>query len=480
MIVGGGIAGLSAAWWLKKNDYSDFLLLELEGNVGGNSQSGQNSISAYPWGAHYVPLPGPDARFVRMLFEELAVISGYDARRAPIYDELYLCAEPHERLFLQGRWQEGLVPNVGLSQEDRRQYGEFFAAMDNYKAQCGRDGRRAFSIPVDTSSRDPALTALDRISMEDYMQSRGWTSSSLHWYVRYCCRDDYGVGHDEVSAWAGIHYFASRTGHAANADSQTVLTWPEGNGWLVGRLREQFPDKVRPNSLVHAIRSTDQGVDVDYLDVETKRRVRIQCKRVIFAAPRFVAARVIQGAAKSGLMPARDLRYTPWMVANVSLRSLPGGTGAPLSWDNVSYYSQSLGYVVATHQNVSLYPRETVITYYRPLDEQDPVASRKAAAEKTHEDWARLVTDDLEKMHPGIKEHIANIDVWVWGHGMASPGIGFIWGKERRKMQAPVGAIHFAHSDMSGISTFEEAQYRGVQAADQVLRALRLKRKVVA
>lgn len=479
VIVGGGIAGLSAAWWLKKNDYSDFLLLELEDQVGGNSQSGRNAIGAYPWGAHYVPLPGPDARFVRMLFEELGVISGYDARGVPIYDELALCADPHERLFLQGRWQEGLVPNVGLSPEDTRQYAEFFAAMENYKVRRGRDGKRAFSIPVDMSSRDPVFTALDGTSMEDYMRGQGWTSRSLHWYVRYCCRDDYGMGHDQVSAWVGIHYFASRTGEAANADSQTVLTWPEGNGWLVARLRERFPEKVRSNSLVHAVRATEEGVAVDYLDVETKRPMRIWCERVIFAAPRFVAARVIRGAAKSTVMPAA-LRYAPWMVANVSLRALPGGNGAPLSWDNVSYYSQSLGYIVATHQNISLQPRQTVITYYRPLDEQDPVASRKAAVDTTHDNWARLVADDLEKMHRGIKEHIASIDVWVWGHGMVSPTIGFIWGKERRKMQASLGPIHFAHSDMSGISTFEEAQYRGVRAADQVLEALRLKRTVAA
>lgn len=479
VIVGGGIAGLSAAWWLEKNAYRDFTLLELERNVGGNSQSGRNSISAYPWGAHYVPLPGTDARLVRMLFEELGVIRGYEGG-APIYDELYLCAEPHERLFHQGRWREGLVPSAGLSPEDRRQHDEFFAAMARYKSQRGRDGRKAFSIPVDLSSRDPALTALDRISMEDYMRRQGWTSGSLHWYVRYCCRDDYGVGHDRVSAWAGIHYFASRAGDAANADSQTVLTWPAGNGWLVERLRERLPGRVRTDSLVYAVRPAGRGATVDCLDVATGQRTRIRCRRVIFAAPRFVAARVIHGAPKRAFAGGDGLRYAPWMVANVSLLSLPGGPGAPLSWDNVSYYSESLGYVVATHQDISLYSKETVITYYRPLDALEPSAARQAAAGKTYEDWARMVADDLEGMHPGIKRHIANIDVWVWGHGMVSPGIGFIWGKERRRMQAPLGAIHFAHSDMSGISTFEEAQYHGVRAADQVLKALGLKRKAAA
>ena len=53
VIVGGGIAGLSAAYTLAKAGQHDFLLLELEAQTGGNSSSGKNEVSAYPWGAHY-------------------------------------------------------------------------------------------------------------------------------------------------------------------------------------------------------------------------------------------------------------------------------------------------------------------------------------------------------------------------------------------------------------------------------------------
>ncbi|MCA9806038.1 MAG: NAD(P)/FAD-dependent oxidoreductase, partial [Cyanobacteria bacterium HKST-UBA02] len=54
-IVGGGIAGLSAGWWLKRNGFDDFVILELEKDVGGNSRAGRNHLGAFPWGAHYVP-----------------------------------------------------------------------------------------------------------------------------------------------------------------------------------------------------------------------------------------------------------------------------------------------------------------------------------------------------------------------------------------------------------------------------------------
>jgi len=477
VIIGGGIAGLSAAWWLKKHHYDDFKILELEANVGGNSQYGKNEISAFPWGAHYLPLPGPEAKLVKMLLEELEVIQGYDSKALPIFNELYLCADPHERLLIQGQWQEGLVPQVGITPADRKDYAEFFQLMEKLKTAQGLDGKRAFAIPMDFSSRDLEFMELDRVSMADFMKSKGWVSKKLHWYVNYCCRDDYGMGHDKVSAWAGIHYFASRIGVGANADSQTVLTWPEGNGWLVARLRDRLSEHISEQTVAYSVQNGRDGAAVDYFEVATQRRVRLHTKQVIFAAPRFVASHVIPDLQEERPAYLKDLQYAPWLVANVTLGSLPSGNGAPLSWDNVSFYSPSLGYIVATHQNLSLFPKQTVLTYYLPLDEKEPGAARKDAVRKTHRDWAKLIADDLEHFHNGIKDEIKNIDVWIWGHGMISPGIGFLWGESRRKMLESHGRIHFAHTDMSGISIFEEAQYRGVQAAEQVLLSLGHRKK---
>jgi NADPH-dependent 2,4-dienoyl-CoA reductase/sulfur reductase-like enzyme len=59
VIVGGGIAGLSAAWRLRKRGFTDFVLLEMNTQAGGNARWGENEITPYPWAAHYVPVPGP-------------------------------------------------------------------------------------------------------------------------------------------------------------------------------------------------------------------------------------------------------------------------------------------------------------------------------------------------------------------------------------------------------------------------------------
>jgi NADPH-dependent 2,4-dienoyl-CoA reductase/sulfur reductase-like enzyme len=57
VIVGGGVAGLTAAWRLQKSGFKDFVLIELESAPGGTSRSGSNRLISFPWGAHYIPAP---------------------------------------------------------------------------------------------------------------------------------------------------------------------------------------------------------------------------------------------------------------------------------------------------------------------------------------------------------------------------------------------------------------------------------------
>ncbi|MNT13683.1 hypothetical protein D3C72_1486620 [compost metagenome] len=212
---------------------------------------------------------------------------------------------------------------------------------------------------------------------------------------------------------------------------------------------------------------------VDFFDPDTQKSTRIVAKGAILAAPRFVAARLVETLRKTPPAYLKAFGYSPWMVANVSVDAKPRGSGAPLAWDNVAYQSSSLGYIVATHQNIEQYQgRSTVLSYYLPLCDGDPVSERKTAYARSHREWTAMVVEDLRRMHPGIETTITRLDVWLWGHAMVRPLPGFIWGADRQEALKPLGNIHFAHSDMSGISIFEEAQYRGVTAADHALRVI--------
>ncbi len=440
VIVGGGMAGLSAAWRLDKKGFRDFVVLEMEPRAGGNSRSGANEISAYPWAAHYVPVPNPEAVFVRELMEEFGVLS--DGK----WDERALCFSPQERLFLHGRWQENLEPEIAATPKDREQFRRFDTAMKEFRAS------RQFTIPMEVGAKDPAL---DRLSMKDWMARQRFDSAYLNWYVDYSCRDDYGSHSQDTSAWAGVHYFASR-----QHDEKGPLTWPEGNGWILKKLLAKLGRYVRTEALVRQIRADGQKYRVLAGDVE------YVADKVIFAAPTFVARNVLENP------PAVPFEYSPWLTANLTLDRLPREAGAELAWDNVIYDSPSLGYVNATHMSLRSRVDRSVWTYYWALASGTPVENRKMLLARDWGYWKDAILNDLARAHPDIRECVSRVDIMRIGHAMARPAVGAIFSEARRRLAKPAGNLVFANSDLSGFSIFEEAQYRGVSAADYVLRRI--------
>ena len=440
VIVGGGIAGLSAAWRLHKRGFKDFVLLEMNEQAGGNSRWGANEITEYPWGAHYIPVPGPKATYVRELLEEFGVLKG------DVWEERSLCFSPQERLFLYGRWQEGIEPAIGLSAKDREQFRRLEDSIHKFR-ESGE-----FTIPMERGL-SPHSSDLDQIPFSDWLQSQEMDSKLLKWYMNYCCRDDYGALTSDTSAWAGIHYFASR-----EPEEKGPITWPEGNGWIVKRLLERVGAFVRTDQMVHRIVRRGNGYAV--FAGETEHHAEL----VIFAAPTFLAPYLIQGMA-----PLHDFEYSPWLTANLTLERLPATYGTDPTWDNVVMDSPTLGYVDAMHQTLHSNVERTVWTFYWALADGTPAANRQRLLERDWSFWKEAILHDLERVHPDIRPCVSRIDIMRFGHAMARPRPGAIFSAERRKLASLNGRLLFANSDLSGFSIFEEAQYRGVRAAEKFL-----------
>jgi hypothetical protein len=443
VIVGGGMAGLSAAWRLHKRGFKDFVLLEMNPQAGGNSRWGENEITAYPWAAHYVPVPGPRAVYVRELFEDLGVLKNEE------WEERYLCFAPQERLFLYGLWQEGMEPAIGLTQKDRDQFRRLEERIAGFRAGGG------FTIPMELGLTSRS-SDLDQVSFAEWLRAQGMDSRLLNWYMSYCCRDDYGALASDTSAWAGIHYFASR-----EAEEKGPLTWPEGNGWIVRRLLERFGTFVRTGEMVHGIFRRGKGFRV------LAGTTEYQAEFVIFAAPTFLAPYLVEGMA-----PVHDFEYSPWLTANLTLERIPAAHSSDRTWDNVVMDSPALGYVDATHQSLRSHVDRTVWTFYWALAEGSPSRNRQLLLDRTWSDWKEAILHDLERVHADIRKCVSRIDVMRMGHAMVRPTVGAIFSPQRRALGAQNGRLLFANSDLSGFSIFEEAQYRGVRAAEKALAVL--------
>lgn len=443
-----------------RSGIEDLLVVELAETPGGNSASGANSISAFPWAAHYVPLVREDDEALLALFAGHGIIRGF-RDDLPVYDDYVLSADPQERLKILGRWQEGFVPTFAAPAAELAELQRFFALTESLKSRLGRDGRAVFSIPVDASSRDPDWLKLDQLTFSHWIAAQGFRSPRLLWYLDYCCRDDFGGLASEVSAWAGLHYFCARSGRAANADPGTVITWPEGNGWFVKQWMKELADRVVTGQMAFRVEPVEGGVQIDYLDTRRNEVVRLHAAAAILAVPQFIARRLVPGIP----VDLPQLEYSPWVTANVSVARLPAGEGVDVAWDNVEYGGRTLGYVAATHQRGSVNIGPSVLTCYWPLNEGTPAREREIALARSHYDWQCLFEQELLRCNPELNGQLLGVDVMVMGHAMVRPVPGTLWGAARRSGAICAPPLFRAHSDMSGISIFEEAFHRGRDAA---------------
>ncbi len=459
VIVGGGVAGLGAAWELRRRGVEDVVVLELDDVAGGTARGGASAVTPYPWGAHYIVAPQVEQLELTALLDEMGALEGRAGDGTPIVDEALRCREPEERVWHLGRWWEGLYLEAGSSPADRAQLARFRAEIDRWSGWKDAAGRRAFAIPRSHGTDDPEVTALDAISFATWLDHHGLTSERLRWLADYACRDDYALTAAETSAWAGLFYFAARQRGPGSA-SQTVVTWPNGNAALVAQLAKSA--KIERDVTV-----VDIADDGTLVAIGPEGPFGIHARAVIVATPSFVANRIV-ASRRGQTMGTAD--YGAWVVANVHLHARPveRGHGAPPAWDNVFRDSPSLGYVCATHQR-GRDRGPTVWTWYYPFSDADPAAVRDRLAGAGYAEWGETIVADLSRAYPEVRSLIDHIDVAFWGHGMIRPRVGAPCGPERLARIAAHGRVHFAHTDLSGLALFEEAFDHGLRAAREVV-----------
>jgi hypothetical protein len=466
LVIGAGIAGLAAARALRQGGIQDIALLELEDAPGGNSRGHALGGLRCPLGAHYLPVPTEPAREVMDWLHDTGLLVRRSGRSVP--DERHLCHSPQERLFFEGAWHEGLLPPAEPGSATLRQYQRF--AQEVAAAQ-----RLGFAIPTRRAPWTGGHADLDGRTFSSWLDERQLNDPRLRWYLDYACLDDYGAGSDTVSAWAGLHYFASRHGFHAQGDDagerEAVFTWPEGNGWLTERLAA-LADGMHTGRTVLQVREARHEVEALVID---ERRGQVEswtARSVLLCVPLFVAARLLPAPPPALAEALAWQRRAPWLVANLRLSEplLDRGIGAPPAWDNVAYGGTTLGYVDAGHQRLDPRPGPTVITAYRAV----PIAQRAELLGGSAALWARRVVDDLLPLHPDLPAKLEQVALMRYGHAMSVPVPGLRGSAALAALARPqAGRVQFAHADVAGYSIFEEAFTAGDEAGRRLAIGLR-------
>jgi hypothetical protein len=136
----------------------------------------------------------------------------------------------------------------------------------------------------------------------------------------------------------------------------------------------------------------------------------------------------------------------------------------------------ALGYVDARHQSLSPVPGPTVLTAYWALGDGDDNELRRQRQELLNlpwRTWAQRVINDLARAHPDLQAKTRRVDLMRYGHAMAIPTPGVRSSMALRTLtNGGMDRLHFAHSDLSGYSIFEEAFTSGHTAGLAAARQL--------
>lgn len=473
LVIGGGISGLAACWKLQQAGVQRVLLVELADQLGGDASAGQADGLTYPRGAHYINVPPAEADCVHEVLSHIDVITGYDAAGRPIVHPDHLLRWPDERTWTEDGWVEGLDPFADAAGEELDQLHAFEDDMLRWTLYRGQDDRRAFSMPLAYSTADADVRELDGLSMADYCQKQGWDGARLGWLVDQACKDDYGGLAGDVSAWAGIHYFACRyyDRRVRNEYPADTLTWPGGNQFLADRLANDLGPESRWLSTAVVRLHVDNNVAEAWcIHGPTGERRRVRAQSVVYAGKLYTAPHVVADLPTAQRTAISELDYVPWLVAAVRLSAPLADRG--MAWDNVLMDSPSVGYVSARHQSPQGgQPMGEVLVYYLPLL-GDSKTARRELLQDDPQPWARRVMEDLMRAHPDLPDLVQGIDICRWGHGMVRPVPGSIWGANHRLRRQPFGPIAFASSEVGGLPLFEEALFAGIAAAEHSLDVL--------
>ena len=425
VVVGGGIAGLAAAWRLRDRDV---LLLEAGDRLGGRLRSEQRGDYWLNFGAHLLPAPGS---LVDAMARDCAL------ETVPVSGSMMGLAVGEEKL-TSGR-VESYPLRLPLPLRDRIAF-----ARAGLKVQ----------LAVRRYHR-----AADRRAFEDHRTFGAFLGELPPGAeeVFSCAAHRATAELDELSAGCGVGLFALVWG---GKDSLIARNLIGGTGRLPSALGARLAAKARTGCRVTALRP-----DGDWIVVEHEHG-SVRAKHVIMAAQAPHAAPLVRPVAGDAAAALGQVTYGAFLTVAIET-SEPGA----MPWDGV-YAMATPGRVFDMFTNQAHALRE-LHGPRRPGGSLMLFAGARGAEALMRESDGVIVERflaDLHGLYPESRGVVADAVVhrWELGNVYARPG--------RRRLQAalegPLGAhrnLHLAGDYFAELGNMEAAARTGLQAAERII-----------
>ena len=430
IVVGAGIAGLSAAWDLRDRDV---VVLERAHRVGGRIRSEARGDLWLNLGAHVYA--GDDSAAGRLMTEVGAtprdipgVLTGVSYRGKLVAEgplELYPFKLP---ISMRGR-----AAFVRTGMRLRRLVAEYGAMAKP----------RAGEPPAELQQR-----MLDFMDDRSFTQALGVLQPEVDAFFR--CTLTRGTGEPEqIAAGYGVGYF-----HLAwNKEDGLGRNIVGGPQTLIDGLAAPHGDRIRFGVAVNRVTQDADGVTVECDDNGTRRTLR--ARAAIVTTPSHITAEIVEGLPAETDAALRAITYGP-MISAAFLTDEEG----PQRWDGI--------YAIATPGRATsmLFNMGNVLMPQREKGSSFMSYSSANLARRIMGESDETILDtyqaELEGVFPELKGHVVERLLHRVDPGIPYPFAGR--SRIQRALMQPLGRVHLA-GDYLGTWYAETSVWTARQAA---------------
>ena len=435
VVVGGGIAGLSAAWELRDRDV---VVLESEPRAGGRLMSERRGPYWLNFGGHVVG--GPETATGRLL-----EAAGVEAVELPgVLAGLVVGG----RLLAGGRVEmyplRARVPaadRIGLLRAGARLR---LAVAQYARVSRLRDGES------EAERRARVLAFRDDATFAEFL---GPVRPAVDAVLRATIRRSSGEP-EEVSAGYGIGYF-QLVWDRSRGLTRTMLG---GSSRLPEAITAALGERVHTGVPVTAVEPTADGVVISHGSGSAESQVH--ARAAVVATPAPIARRIVAGLPAEVARALAGVTYGPYVVG-----AFLTGESAPMPYDGVyaaatpgMSFNMLFNTANVVRGGAAREPGGTLMVYAAAGLARELAGLDDAAVE-------RRFLDDLRTLFPALRGQVRESVIRRWDPGLPHPQPG------RHLLQPalerPLGPVHLA-GDYLGTTYIETAIETGTAAARRI------------
>lgn len=454
VIVGGGLAGMSAAYYLKGKK---ILIIEGHNRFGGNAKSQVYGKSYAAMGSAYITLPD-DGDEIDTFLKQTGLKKQF---RKTDHDD--------ETVIMNGKF----VPGFWAGGTDIKNADQFKAAHEKFKEVWDNSYPEIPCWDNSTSGR-AHFNSLDTISFTTWLKRElGDIHPHIMEYITLYCWSSFSASPDELSAAQALNFLT--------CDLAGIQVLPGGNGMIAEALFQDLKKRAGVTmvnqSFAVDIRSEGGKAVVCYKDA-ANTLVTVKAKHCIVANAKMVSKKVITGLSAEQNKAMSGIPYRAYLVANIFLKKKVPSKGYDLfSLDGVNpanEYEDSkkrvFADVVYADWALKDQAEKSILTLYMPLPYD--MAQQYLFVDNLH---GKYVDRLKPRMTPALEgmgltwADVQGVRLVRYGHSMPVGKVGGVASGLFEKASATIdNCIHFANQDNWGNPCFETSFGSAIRVVERI------------